>query len=157
MYISSSYWFHGQDASVGWRLVRWKWNANRANKVFSIYNRTVCSEYFCFLILLLDLPESWNCPTKSPAIQRGLWGESDSTIILTQTHNAQCMFIQEFKSHNCCSMVFLNSLWVWYHLSQFHPSLRLLSQRDCLTRNRSLLTLLNNLLSGVFMQEWLKY
>lgn len=144
------------------------WNANRANKVFSIYSWTEhleCSSASWFPSWTFLNHETVQ-QTKSSTIQRGLKGESSST--LTHKYTLWCMFFgvnQELKKKKKTHRVifvavytFFKSLWAWHHLSLFHQSQRLFSQGGCLTFSRSvLLSLLKNLLSGVFKQEWLKY
>lgn len=116
----------------------------------------------CFLIPLLDLSVAWNCPTNK---EFHYTERSESRIKQhphTQIHTVMCVLrvSQEFKknpahSRICCSIYFLKSLWAWHHLSLFHQSQRLFSKGGCLTFNQSLfLTLLKNLLSGIFKNGW---
>lgn len=123
-------------------------------------NRVSLDYFSCFLILLLDLSESQNCPTNKEIcdterserrIKRHPHTRTRSLMRVPRSQPE----IQEkpAQSHNCCSIYFFKSLWAWHHLSLFRQSQRLLSQGGCLTCSRSLFsTLLKYLLGGVFIQ-----
>lgn len=134
------------DVSVSWQPVRqFLKAANVANKVLSNgVEHLFC--IFCFLILLLDLSESWNCPTNKEFHDRERSERRIKQHPHTQTHSVMYVLrsqpeIQEkpAQSHICCSIYFLKSLWAWHHLSLFHQSQRLHSQGGFLTCSWSLI------------------